>query len=302
MGVVGIDVGGTSVKGVRLGDRGTILHEAVAPTTPHDANTLVRTIVDLARELQSDTAGAVGVAVAGFLDRDRSIIQFAPNIAWANRPLKNELEQMLQVPVLLENDANAAALAEYHLGAGKAATSLVMFTLGTGVGGAIVHEGRLLTGHHGVAGELGHLIVLGGERECGCGRRGCLETVASGTAMVDTVREHASMQEVTSDEVITALRADRSLQERLLGGVASGLADAISVLQTVLDPHVVIFGGGVVDRAGALLLPYVERALKERTRSQHFPIQPELRLAELGNRAGAIGAALVASVLADRPH
>lgn len=302
MGVVGIDVGGTSVKGVRLDDRGEILHEAVAPTTPQDANTLVRTIADLARELQADTAGAVGVAVAAFLDRDRSMVQFAPNIAWADRPLKNELEQILQVPVLLENDANAAALAEYHLGAGKAATSLVMFTLGTGVGGAIIHEGRLLIGHHGVAGELGHLIVSGGERQCGCGRRGCLETVASGTAMVNTVRELTHMQEATSDEVMTALRADRSLQEQLLGGVASALADAISVLQTVLDPQVVVFGGGVVDRAGPLLLPYIEGALEERTTSQHFPVRPELRLATLGNRAGAIGAALVASGFADRPH
>jgi glucokinase len=300
--VVGIDVGGTSVKGVQLDERGTVVHETLAPTSADDANSLVRTIVELARELRGNAAGAVGVAVAAFLDRDRTIVQFAPNIALANRSLKQELENILQVPVLIENDANAAAVAEHYLGAGRGASPLVMFTLGTGVGGAIVHEGRLLIGHHGVAGELCHLIVPGGERECGCGQRGCLETVASGTAIVQEVRQLAGMPGATSDEATALLAADPGLQQVVLGGVANALADAISLLQPVLDPQVVIFGGGVIDRAGTVLLPLIEQAVRERVASRHFPVRPELRLAELGNRAGAIGAALLAAESVDHPH
>lgn len=292
---VGIDVGGTGVKGVRLGDDRAVVEQAERPTAADDPNALVATIIAQARQLGAAPGIPLGIAVAAFLDPARRVVQFSPNISWSNRPLADEVEQALGVPVVLENDANAACFGEYRQGAGRGAHTLAMFTLGTGVGGAIMESGRLLVGSSGIAGELGHIPSVANGRRCGCGLFGCLETIASGTAIVGRVRELTGRLEASSDEVTELLRADSGLRTDVLTGVADALANAIVTLRAVVNPDTVIIGGGVMDRSGEALLSVITEGVANRLSEAFYPAVPTVVAATLGNRAGAIGAALLAA-------
>lgn len=292
---VGIDVGGTGVKGVRLGPDGFIEHSSEAPTTAHDPDTIHDTVVRLAKELGVSPEVPLGVAVAGFIDPTRRLVQFSPNIAWTNRPLASELEESLGVSVVLENDANAACFGEFHRGAGAGATSLAMFTLGTGVGGAVMDGGRLLVGSTGMAGELGHLPIAGNTKSCGCGATGCLETLASGTAIVDRVRELIHQPQAGADEVTEFLRTDESLRNEVFDGVATALAQAIIVVKAVTNPERVVIGGGVMEKSGDVLLERIRQRVSDAISGGFYPAAPDIVAAALGNRAGGIGAALLAA-------
>lgn len=291
---VGIDVGGTGIKGVRVDDDGVIVDHAGDPTTPNDPDTLVQTIVSQARALGVGPSVPLGVAVAAFVDPERQVVRFSPNISWTNRALVDELTDALGVAVVLDNDANAACYAEYHLGAGRHATTLAMFTLGTGVGGAVMESGRLLVGSSGIAGELGHIPIRSNGSVCGCGLSGCLETIASGTAIVGRVREIMGAPLATPDEVAKILRSDTALQDTVFSDVADALAQAIVTLRAVTNPDTVVVGGGVMDRSGALLLQKISDKVGERLAGASFLAIPRVVEATLGNRAGGIGAALLA--------
>lgn len=291
---VGIDVGGTGIKGVRLDSDGTIVDHAEDPTTPHDPDTLVGTIIAQARRLGAGPGVPVGVAVAAFVDPTRQVVQFSPNISWTNRALVQELTDALGVSVVLENDANAACYGEYRLGAGRDATTLAMFTLGTGVGGAVMESGHLLVGSFGVAGELGHMPVVTDGVVCGCGLSGCLETIASGTAIVARVRELSGSHHATFDEVTDILRNDEALRGRVFSEVADALAHAILTVRVVTNPDTVVIGGGVMDRSGSILLDMVSQAVSKLLSNASFAAAPKIVAATLGNRAGGIGAALLA--------
>lgn len=291
---VGIDVGGTGIKGVRLDDGGVIVHDAEDPTTPDDPDTLVATIISQARRLGAGPGVPVGVAVAAFVDPTRQVVQFSPNISWTNRALVDELTAALGVSVVLENDANAACYGEYRQGAGRDATTLAMFTLGTGVGGAVMESGHLLVGSFGTAGELGHMPVVSDGVACGCGLSGCLETVASGTAIVARVRELSGSNQATPDEVTDILRRDDALRGRVFSEVADALAHAILTVRAVTNPDTVVIGGGVMDRSGSVLLEMIIQAVSERLSAASFAAAPRIVAATLGNRAGGIGAALLA--------
>jgi glucokinase len=291
---VGIDVGGTGIKGVRLDDGGIIVDHAEDPSTPDQPDTLVATIIDQARRLGVGPDVPLGVAVAAFLDPERQIVQFSPNISWTNRALARELSDTLQVPVVLDNDANAACFGEFRQGAGRDARTLAMFTLGTGVGGAVMESGRVLVGFSGTAGELGHMPIVSGGRQCGCGLSGCLETIASGTAIIARVREATGLPQATADDVSELLRTDSELRELVFAEVADALVEAIVTLRAVINPDTVVIGGGVMDRAGVPLLDMISRRLHDRLSEAAFAAIPTLVAATLGNRAGGIGAALLA--------
>jgi len=291
---VGIDVGGTGIKGVRLDDDGVIVDQAADQTTADDPDTLVATIISQARRLGVTAEVPLGVAVAGFLDPERRIVQFSPNISWRHRALAKELGDALEVPVVLENDANAACYGEYRQGAGRGASALAMLTLGTGVGGAVMESGRLLVGSRGAGGELGHIPVVSSGRICGCGLSGCLETVASGTAIVGRVREYSGRLGATPDEVSELLKGDISLRDRVFSDVADAVAEAIVTLRAVSNPDTVVIGGGVVDRSGSLLLDVICQRLNDRLAGAFFAATPRVVAAILGNQAGGIGAALLA--------
>jgi glucokinase len=292
---IGIDVGGTSVKGVRLTPDGAVEASAESVSTPDNPDLFVATIIDQAKQLGAGPGTPVGVAVAAFVDPTRRIVQFSPNISWTMRPLAEEMENHLGVAVHLDNDANAACYAEYHTGAGKGATSLAMFTLGTGVGGAVMVDGQLLVGARGAAGELGHLPAPSSLVRCGCGGVGCVETVASGTAIVTRVRELTGTPEASVDEITAVLGGDADLRNQIFDEVALALAHAIVSVQAVTNPDTVILGGGVMDRAGPSLLTAVRKQLDGVLSGRHFSLAPQVLPAALGNRAGAIGAALLAA-------
>ena len=186
---VGIDIGGTKIAGGVVGTDGTIVERLRVPT-PTDTGALADAVADMVRELASrHDVHAVGVAAAGFIDRTRSVMLHAPNIDWNNVPLRAQFEQRIGRPVTLENDANAAGWGEYRFGAGRGSVDMVMVTLGTGVGGAVITDGSLLIGANGSAAELGHLRFVRGGRPCGCGQNGCLEQYASGRALQRAVTD-----------------------------------------------------------------------------------------------------------------
>jgi glucokinase len=291
---VGIDVGGTGIKGVRLDDDGVIVDTAHDATTPHDPDALVATIISQARQLGVSPEVPLGVAVAGFLDPERQVVRFSPNISWTNRALARELTDALDVSVVLDNDANAACYGEYRQGAGRHATTLAMFTLGTGVGGAVMESGRLLVGSSGMAGELGHIPIVPGGVLCGCGLSGCLETVASGTAIVARVRELTGVHQATPDEASELLRQDDTLRDAVFSDVADAVAQAIVTLRAVTNPDTVVIGGGVMDRSGTLLSDMISQRVGELLTNASVAAIPEVVPATLGNRAGGIGAALLA--------
>lgn len=298
---IGIDIGGTAIKAGLLDPSGELVTVARRDSVPTQPDDIVAQTVSLVHELAEGLdAFSVGVAVAAFLDPSRDTVVLSPNIAWENRPLRAELESTLGVPISIENDANAAAWGEYQRGAGVGAESMVMFTLGTGVGGAVIVGDSLLVGSHGIAGELGHIIVEPDGPQCGCGQFGCLEAVASATAFVREYRDQTGDHTVTTATIAQALSDRPELSTALFGRAARGFALALLDIQAVLDPQCVVLGGGMADKAGAVLLPLIEHEWAELSRSRRSAARPDLRLAKLGNNAGVIGAALASRASAGR--
>lgn len=188
---VGIDIGGTKVMAGVVDPDGNIL-EKLRTETP-DKSKSPRVVEDTIVELVLDLSDrhdvhAVGIGAAGWVDADRSRVLFAPHLAWRDEPLRDAISSRLAVPVMVDNDANAAAWAEWRFGAGRGEDHLVMITLGTGIGGAILEDGRVKRGKFGVAGEFGHMQVVPGGHRCPCGNRGCWEQYSSGNALVREAR------------------------------------------------------------------------------------------------------------------
>ena len=291
---LGIDIGGTSIKAGLVGPEG-LEGEIRQVSTPSDPDDIVSATVALAEEFPRRER--VGVAVAAFVDPARERIELSPNIAWEQRPLRLELEERLKVPVVLENDANAAGFAEYALGAGREESSMVMLTLGTGVGGAVVLQGEVLTGARGVAGELGHIVVQPGGVLCGCGQRGCVETVSSGTALLRAASTQLGTRLDSAEELERALRDAPELRHTLVNQVARGITAALLHIQAVVDPSIAVIGGGVSERLGEELFQAIQHGTTDALEGRRSAAFPQIVPAHLGNAAGIIGAGLLAERL-----
>ena len=292
---LGVDLGGTRIKSGVV-DADGVVHDFGSVATPGNPDDIVDAVSQSVTRLRGDhEISQVGVAVAAFLDPTRAHIDLSPNIDWADRPLRQELADRLGLPVVLENDANAAGYAEAVRGAGQGAHPVVMLTLGTGVGGAVVVDGRPLVGARGVAGELGHVIVEPGGVQCGCGQQGCLETVSSGTAIRAHVSTLTGTAVTDATQLEQVLASDRSVREAVLARVARGLVQGIVQIQAVVDPEVLVLGGGVAEKLGDVLVEAVRVAKSELLVGRRSGAFPEIRLAQLGNEAGVLGAALLAA-------
>src|SRR5687767_239174 len=209
---VGIDVGGTKIAGGVVDDEGTVLTTARRESPATDTGAIENAIEDLVGELRgSHDIDGIGIGAAGFIDAQRSTVLFAPNLAWRDEHLKADLVARLDVPVVIENDANAAAWGEFTFGAGADVDDFMLVTVGTGVGGGIVLDGELHRGAFGVAAEIGHIRVVPGGLICGCGNRGCWEQYASGTALVRETRELAGQGSLIA----------KALLDRVNGNVAA---------------------------------------------------------------------------------
>ncbi|MFG1777244.1 ROK family glucokinase [Micromonospora sp. NPDC049048] len=305
---IGVDVGGTKVAGGVVDAAGTVLVQARRDTPADDVAKTRDVIIELVRELATGREiEAVGIGAAGWIDASRSTVLFAPNLAWRDEPLRDYVSAATGLPVIVENDGNVAAWAEFRYGAARDADdSMVMFTIGTGVGGGIVFGGGLLRGANGIAAELGHMLTVPDGHQCGCGRLGCIEQYASGSALVRFARAAARQEphraaalldlaggeaeSVSGPMVTAAAQAGDPVSVEAFAQVGRWLGTSLADMAQILDPQVLVVGGGVIE-AGDLLLGPTRRsftdALAQRSR---LPVA-EIRPAELGNTAGVIGAA-----------
>jgi glucokinase len=304
---IGVDVGGTKVAAGVVDPAGQLLASTRRETPSHDVTKVEDAIVDGVRELTASyDVAAIGVGAAGFVDSRRSMVLFAPNLAWRETPLRAALEQRLGLPTVVENDANAAAWGEARFGAGRGEDHVVVLTVGTGIGGGIVLDGHLLRGRFGVAAEIGHLNIVPDGRRCGCGLQGCWEQYASGRALVQEAQEQASASPAMAKELLAmaggspeAITGPMVTKAAQAGDVAAlgcfdelgrWLGRGMAQLAAILDPGVFVIGGGV-SSAGALLRQPAEQTYnKQLTGRGHRP-SADIRLAELGPEAGIVGAA-----------
>jgi glucokinase len=313
---IGIDIGGTKIAGALVDAQGVIVQEERVPSPAGNPEAMVDAVVGLIERLSAnhEVIGA-GVAAAGFIDADQSTIIYAPNISWRNEPFKAKLEAKLKIPVIIENDANAAAWAEYRYGAGRGYKHMIMLTIGTGVGGAVIADSHMLRGGFGIAGELGHIRMVPDGLLCGCGQHGCLESYASGSALLRAAKSLAASSDPAGQRLreieaeagqLSGLEVYKAILERdpgalrVLSELGSWLGQAIGTLVAVLDPEVVVIGGGV-SAAGDLLLDPIREAYRAHLPAQGF--RPELKIvaAEFVNDAGVVGAAdLVRVAFRDR--
>jgi len=303
----GIDVGGTKIAGGVVDTDGRVLAHATVQSPAEHVEAIEEAIVGLVNNLRAEhPIEAVGVGAAGYVDASRSTVLFAPNLAWRNVNLRAELEPRLDLPVVIENDANAAAWGEFTYGAGADVDDLLLVTVGTGVGGGLVLDGELYRGAFGVGGEIGHLRVVRDGQLCGCGKHGCLEQYASGSALVRNARAAAAGGGHAADELVARAGGDphaidgplitQAAQEgdafavEQLANLGRWLGEGIAALATVLDPAAIAVGGGVGD-AGDLLLEPLRVSFARHLSGLPYRPLAEVRPATLGNRAGMMGAA-----------
>jgi glucokinase len=304
---VGVDVGGTKIAAGVVDHAGRILVEETEPTPATDPQAIASAIAEVVDRLRrSHEIDAVGIGAAGFVDAKRSSVLFAPNISWTDEPLAGHVGARVGLPVVVENDANAAAWAEFQFGAGKDVDDLLLIAVGTGIGGGYVTEKRLYRGAFGIAGEVGHLRVVPGGIPCGCGRYGCWEQYASGRALVREAKDRIAT-ELPEAAAIAALAGGNGdgltgpmitakaqegdpLSQELLAQIGTWIGAGIASLVAVLDPAVVVLGGGVAEAGDLVLEPARQAFARTLPAAAHRP-RPELRPTSLGNRAGLIGAA-----------
>ena len=305
---IGIDIGGTKVLGALVDTSGTVALEKRIPSPAQDPDQMLEVVASLITEL-ADAAGqeleAVGVAAAGFIDATGSTVLYAPNLKWRNEPLRERLEQRTKLAVVIENDANAAGWAEFRFGAGQGTKDMAMLTLGTGVGGAIISDGQLRRGGFGIAGELGHIRVVRDGRPCGCGRKGCVEQYASGTALLNAAKAlvasndpaaamlaqlSPSAGQLTGQHIAQALLAGDSGARALIEDLGQYLGEAMGSITAALDPEVYVIGGGLSE-AGELVLEPIRRSFEAEVPANGFRPVAKVVGATFSNQAGVIGAA-----------
>jgi len=304
---IGVDIGGTKIAGGVVDDVGRVIDMTRRGTPGHDVHMTEAAIADVVKELSArHQIAAVGVGAAGWIGADRATVLFSPHLAWRNEPLQQALVEATGVPVVVENDANAAAWAEHRFGAARGFDLMVMITLGTGIGGGLVVDGRLFRGAHGIGCEYGHMTVVPDGRRCACGNRGCWEMYASGTALARDARELADIAPVAAarimeiaegnpdqlnGQIVTqAAREGDTASVEIYTSMGRCLGRGLANLAAVLDPNVLVIGGGVSE-AGDLLLAPARQAFAESLTGRGFRPVAEIRLAELGPEAGLVGAA-----------
>lgn len=314
---LGIDLGGTNIKAGVMDAAGGLLAQATCPTPSTGFDDVVAALVKATDEvvalagLRRDQIRAAGIGSPGLVDATRGVVRDAPNLpGFREAPLGPALATRFGCPVFVENDANAAAFGEYWAGVGRrkadepAVRDLILLTLGTGVGGGLVSDGRLLHGGHGMGGEIGHMIVFPDGRLCGCGQYGCLEAHASAGAMVamaaevtargeSTVLAAADGGPMTAKRIFEASSAGDAAARRIVAQAADALGLACISLSRILDPQMIALGGGVA-AAGDELLQQVRASYRRRDWRLAGSAPVRIDLAVLGNTAGMVGAGSIA--------
>ena len=306
--VIGVDLGGTNLRTAILSPDGNILDRHKEATCAADGweKVVARLIENIKRQRKSaiqqgfDVA-AVGVGAPGVIQADKGIVVKSPNFPdWNNLPLKDQLEKALGTPVFLENDANAAALGEQWRGAGRGIRSMILLTLGTGVGGGIILDNKIWHGADGMAGEIGHMTLIPDGRPCTCGNTGCLEMYSSARGIVQSFREALGksggvpdqLKQISSEQVYEAAGAGNETAVRVMKDMGRMLGIGIASLINIFNPERIVVGGGVKDA-----WPLFIGATREEIIKRAFAVpakRTEIVPSELGDDAGMVGAAAVA--------
>ncbi len=310
--VLALDVGGTFAKGAVVAPDGTLLHEARAPTGAGSASTrpdgvaavLDSLVDDLAARAVAETGQsplAACVAAPGVVDPVAGVVRFSANIAWSDVPLRDRVAARLGTPVRVVHDVRAAALAEARLGRGRTCADFVFVAIGTGIGGALVLGGAPYDGAHGLACEIGHLVVDPGGEACGCGSAGCLETVASAASIARRYLARAAGTEaggtgVDAAEVFRRAGRGDETAAGVLAEAFEALAAAVAACQTFADVELFVLGGGLSLAGEGVLAPLVRRLAG---RLGFRPV-PRVEASTLGSRGGCVGAGICAWELVSR--
>lgn len=300
---IGVDVGGTKIAAARVEPDGSVSRRFRTETRAAEGpdRVIERICQGIECVMGEEAVDGIGIACPGPLDSRSGVVLSPPNLpGWERIPLKERLEDRFQVPVCMENDANAAAWGEYLLGAGRWADPMIYITVSTGIGGGVVLDGALYRGADTYAGEIGHMIVDPQGAPCGCGRRGCLEAMASGTALARAaaealrngdgrIREWSGGSLPRAEHVFAAFREGDEVASRIIDDGIRYLAIGLANVVHLLNPRVIVIGGGVAGAGEMFFTPLRERLSNSLMPS--FADTFELRPAELGADAGVIGAA-----------
>lgn len=307
---LGIDLGGTNIAAGVVDEEYKIIAKAKTSTLRHrTAEEIVNSMADVAKEAVKEAAlslediESIGVGSPGTVDSDRGIIVYANNIGFLNTPVGDMLFEKLGRPIYVENDANAAAYGEFVAGSAKNANSAVCITLGTGVGGGIIIDGKIYSGFNYAGAELGHTVIEVDGAQCTCGRRGCFEAYSSATGLIRMTKEamdahpESKMHEMMGDHIsgrlaFNAMRANDSaaagVVEKYIKYLAAGITNVINIFQS----EVLCIGGGVCNEGSALLDP-LKKIISQEVYTRRSDKNTEIVIASLGNDAGIIGAAFL---------
>lgn len=306
---LGIDLGGTKMHAVVINRKGVVLASARRPTKPEDGykavlKRLVRTCAEAAEgaDLKLKDFTAIGLGMPGPIDDERGVVHLAPNLGWRERPVAADLRKLIRRPVRLGNDVNFGCLGEATYGTATGSVSVFAAFVGTGLGGGLVLDGRLQNGLHGFAGELGHVPAPFGNQLCACGLRGCLETSASKTGIIRLILKEQRRgtrsliklkagDRVKSSQLREAWKHKCPATRAALKQSCHTLGWGLAAVGSLVDPEVFVLGGGVMEALGKELLPLVREGMGAYSMA-YRTLKPDLRLAELGDDAVAIGAAV----------
>lgn len=309
---IGIDLGGTTLKAALVGPTGEIIQEKRIDTELRNPETLFKQVIDTALSLRDDkSAGArvagIGIGIPGLVNRKTNRIEVMPNLpALSEIDITSELSSQTGLPVILDNDANAAAYGELQVGASRGRREVFFITMGTGIGAGLIINGQIYRGAAGFAGEFGHMTIDPEGIECACGNIGCLETIASGPNIVRRTRERlyrdrtSSLsrlaiprdREFTAEDIARAAREGDEMAQVMMERTGMFLGIALAAVVNLLNVEMVVMGGGVMDAGDLILKPTIKE-----TRRRAFPPSfnsCEIVIAKLGATAGMIGAALMA--------
>ena len=315
---LGIDLGGTNIVAGVVDAEYKLIAKADCPTNvPRPESEVCDSMAEVAKaavkkaKLKMDDIESIGIGVPGAVNPITGIIEYSANLFFHNWNIVEMMEERLGKKVVIENDANAAAYGEYLAGSAKDATNAVAITLGTGVGGGIIIDGKIYSGSNYAGAELGHMVIVKGGRECACGRRGCWETYASATGLINLTKEtilkekldfsymlslcDGDINKVNGRTAFDAMRAGdsdgKAVVEEWISYLACGIINVINIFQ----PDVLCIGGGISNEGETLLAPL--RSIVERERyTKHNPKQTVICKATLGNDAGIIGAAFLSNI------
>ena len=310
---VAIDLGGTNIASGIVSEEGELVYKASVPVeNSSDINSLLCQVSEAVKQTAKDSEIPkedivfVGIGIPGICKSEKGPVIFAPNIFWKDVDVVSVIENSVGLPVILGNDADCAAIGEYRLGMGKGFRSMLMLTLGTGVGGSIIYDGKIGTGFGSFGGEFGHIPLVSGGVQCNCGKRGCFEVYCSAVALKRQTREAAMLNK---DSVIwdmcegdldniggrtpfDAAEKGDSTGIQIVDQYITYLADGISGLINVFRPEIVVLGGGVSNQGDSLIDPLNEKVSKMCYSSPDIE-PPKVYKATLGNKAGIIGAGLL---------